>query len=81
MDNDERGYYLELLLTKLRYKCLPWEQAQPGSQSGSQVALQIIGMSATMPNAAQVASWLDAELLEDDFRPVPVYKYLKVRAA
>jgi hypothetical protein len=44
--------------------------------SGSQ--LQIIGMSATLPNVDQVAAWLDAVLYQTDFRPVQLRQYLKL---
>ena len=39
---------------------------------------QIIGMSATMPNAGSVAKWLGATLYETTFRPVQLMQYLKV---
>ena len=71
--DDDRGYILELLLTKLAYK-----QRQSGcGELGSQNSLQLIGMSATMPNARDVARWLDAELYETDFRPVQLHLYLQ----
>jgi hypothetical protein len=44
--------------------------------SGSQ--LQIIGMSATLPNVDQVAAWLDAVLYQTDFRPVQLRQYIKL---
>jgi DNA polymerase theta len=44
--------------------------------SGSQ--LQIIGMSATLPNVDQVAAWLDAVLYQTDFRPVQLKQYIKL---
>ena len=72
--DDERGYLLELLLTKLRYKQVTASDSALGSEVNS---LQIIGMSATMPNAPQVARWLDASLYETDFRPIPLDLYLK----
>lgn len=35
-------------------------------------------MSATLPNMDVVARWLDAELYETDFRPVPLDHYVSV---
>ena len=62
-----RGYLLELLLTKLRYATLDISINSPSSSAGggvggggrrnpmlaAQEGLQIIGMSATMPNVDQ----------------------------
>ncbi|OLS14475.1 MAG: superfamily II helicase [Promethearchaeota archaeon CR_4] len=54
--NDEtRGVTLELVLTKIR-KLTP--------------TVQIIGLSATINNAGELASWLDAILIQDEWRPV-----------
>ena len=62
----ERGYLLELLLTKLRYAAVsPDPEAKPDA---AHEGLQIIGMSATMPNVSAVASWLGAQLFQTDFR-------------
>jgi helicase len=36
--------------------------------------LQIIGLSATIGNPAELAEWLDAELILDDWRPVELKK-------
>jgi TolA-binding protein len=45
---------------------------------GSGNQLQIIGMSATLPNMDQVAAWLDAVLYQTDFRPVQLRQYIKL---
>ncbi len=51
----DRGPTLEILTTKLRFL---------------NKDLQILGLSATIPNAKELADWLDAELVESDYRPV-----------
>ncbi|XP_035992816.1 DNA polymerase theta [Fundulus heteroclitus] len=68
-----RGYLLELLLTKIRYI------AQKQNTSGSLAeGVQIIGMSATLPNLSLLAGWLGADLYQTDYRPVPLQEHLKV---
>jgi helicase len=54
-----RGPTLEVLLTRLR-------SMQPD--------LQLLGLSATVQNAKQLAKWLDADLVESDWRPTPLKK-------
>ena len=54
-----RGYLLELMLTKLTYV----------TQSPSMTpTVQIIGMSATLPNLDLLAKWLKADLYTTDYR-------------
>ena len=36
--------------------------------------MQLIGLSATIGNPVDLASWLDADLVEDDWRPVALHK-------
>ncbi|CAL9700274.1 unnamed protein product [Knipowitschia caucasica] len=68
-----RGYLLELLLTKILY--LSQKQNITGSLSEG---VQIIGMSATLPNLSLLAKWLGAELYQTDYRPVPLLEHLKI---
>jgi helicase len=53
-----RGPTLEIVLTLLR------EMVSP----------QIIALSATISNSCELAGWLGAELVESDYRPVPLKK-------
>ncbi|KAG2620442.1 hypothetical protein PVAP13_3NG107600 [Panicum virgatum] len=83
--DQHRGYLLELMLTKLRYAAGEGNsESSSGETSGSSSGkmathgLQIIGMSATMPNVAAVADWLQAALYQTDFRPVPLEEFIKV---
>ncbi|KAF5196228.1 Dna polymerase theta protein [Thalictrum thalictroides] len=85
--DQHRGYLLELMLTKLRYAAGEGNlesssEESSGTSSGkadSTHGLQIVGMSATMPNVAAVADWLQAALYQTEFRPVPLEEYIKVR--
>ncbi|OMO91013.1 hypothetical protein COLO4_18706 [Corchorus olitorius] len=84
--DQHRGYLLELLLTKLRYAAGEgMSESSSGESSGSSSGkadpshgLQIVGMSATMPNVEAVADWLQAALYQTDFRPVPLEEFIKV---
>jgi helicase len=59
LDDIERGTTLEILITKLKEL---------------NKNMQIIALSATIGNAKDIASWLNAECVESDFRPVKLYK-------
>ncbi|KAJ1521532.1 hypothetical protein ONE63_003193 [Megalurothrips usitatus] len=63
-----RGYLLELLLTKLKYMSL----------RNDLISVQLVGMSATLPNLSLLSSWLDADLYKTSFRPVPLEELIKV---
>ncbi|CAG7822735.1 unnamed protein product [Allacma fusca] len=80
-----RGYLLELLLTKIKFmsgkKVLPVvenSQGVNGTPKSTSINIQIIGMSATLPNLPLLATWLDAELVTTDYRPVPLMERLKI---
>ncbi len=55
VDDPERGPTLEVTLAKLR-------RINPG--------LQVVALSATIGNADEIATWLDATLVESDWRPI-----------
>ena len=63
----ERGPTLEMILTKIK----------------TMYQAQIIGLSATISNSDEISKWLGCELVESNWRPVPlsegVYDYGKVR--
>ncbi|KAL6356458.1 hypothetical protein LRP88_10054 [Fusarium phalaenopsidis] len=61
VDDEHRGYLLELVASKL----LSLEQP-----------IQIIGMSATLPNMDLMAQWLDGHCYETRYRPVPIEEHL-----
>ena len=55
LNDPGRGPTLEMTITKLR-RCNP--------------ALQIIGLSATVANSGEIASWLEADMVCSDWRPI-----------
>lgn len=65
LNEGTRGALLESLLTKALYIG----------------GVQIVGMSATLPNIHEIAVWLKAEHFESGFRPVPLKQYTVQRNA
>lgn len=57
--DEERGYALESLIARVLS-----QKERP----------QIIALSATVQNAKEIADWLGAALVEDSWRPVPLYE-------
>ncbi len=55
VDDRSRGPTLEVTLAKLRSRV---------------AALQVIALSATIGNADEIATWLDAELVDSEWRPI-----------
>ncbi|XP_007942078.1 DNA polymerase theta [Orycteropus afer afer] len=78
LGDSHRGYLLELLLTKICYIAQKSASCQADLASPQSNAVQIVGMSATLPNLELVASWLNAELYHTDFRPVPLLESVKI---
>lgn len=59
LNDSGRGPTLEILLTMLRQMI---------------ESIQIIGLSATIGNEKELAEWLDANLVDDKWRPVELHK-------
>ncbi|XP_072116401.1 DNA polymerase theta [Mobula birostris] len=80
LGDSHRGYLLELLLTKILYVTKKREKSRKISSEEQRLSdgIQIVGMSATLPNLGTVATWLNAELYCTDFRPVPLMERLKI---
>ncbi|CAK7310139.1 DNA polymerase theta [Vulpes lagopus] len=78
LGDSHRGYLLELLLTKICYITHKSASCQADLASPLSNAVQIVGMSATLPNLEIVASWLNAELYHTNFRPVPLLESVKI---
>ncbi|XP_067215522.1 DNA polymerase theta isoform X2 [Linepithema humile] len=70
LGDPNRGYLLELLLTKLKYMTI----------RNDDINIQLIGMSATLPNLTLLAKWLNAELYKTEFRPIPLNECCKIGA-
>ena len=86
--DSHRGYLLELLLTKLLYICKrsrvsTWEGAGRECEvvEGGRNEIQIIGMSATLPNLDTLSEWVDGRLYSTDFRPIPLQEMVKMGSA
>ena len=71
--DQDRGYQLELMLTKVRYSTAAVDE---NCSSGN--GIQIVGMSATLSNAKDLAQWLKAQLYQTNFRPVELQRRVKV---
>ncbi|XP_040477243.1 DNA polymerase theta [Ursus maritimus] len=78
LGDSHRGYLLELLLTKICYITHKSASCQANLADPLSNAVQIVGMSATLPNLETVASWLNAELYHTNFRPVPLLESVKI---
>uniref|UniRef100_A0A1B0DMP4 DNA polymerase theta n=1 Tax=Phlebotomus papatasi TaxID=29031 RepID=A0A1B0DMP4_PHLPP len=67
ISDPSRGYILELLLAKILYVSKKMD-----------FKIQIVGMSATLPNLELLCRWLSAQFYLTDFRPVELREMIKV---
>lgn len=61
INDDKRGPTLEILLSIFKSKFKD---------------IRIIGLSATIGNSSELAGWLDADIIEDQWRPVELQHYV-----
>lgn len=69
LGDERRGHQLELLLTKILYHNTKHEIDK---------RIQIVGLSATIPNLSTISSWLNATLYVTTYRPVPLVEKIKI---
>lgn len=62
VSDSKRGFLLEVLLSKARFV---W---------GSHV--QIVGLSATLPNLGDISRWIDGEMYCTEYRPVELKTHI-----
>lgn len=67
ISDSNRGYILELLLTKVLF-----------TSRKLNANIRIVAMSATLPNAELVQKWLDAEFYQTDYRPIELREMIKM---
>lgn len=67
ISDSNRGYILELLLAKILF-CSKQLNAN----------IQIVAMSATLPNSELLTNWLDADYYKTDYRPIELSEMIKI---
>lgn len=67
ISDSNRGYILELLLAKILY-----------CSTRLSTNIQIVTMSATLPNSDLLTNWLKAEFYQTDYRPVSLQEMIKI---
>ncbi|KAG5680137.1 hypothetical protein PVAND_009662 [Polypedilum vanderplanki] len=67
ISDSSRGYILELLLTKVLFMCQKYNHK-----------VQLVGMSATLPNVDLLCKWLKSEFYITNYRPVDLKEMIKI---
>jgi DNA polymerase theta len=75
-----RGFLLEVLLSKV-FCCIPqgccvFKAFDIQIRFAFEASVQIVGMSATLPNLLDLSIWLDAALFTTTYRPVSLSTYV-----
>ena len=70
-----RGFLLELLITKILYASSSGEN----SLNEQKNYIQLIGMSATLPNVQMLSHWIGGELFITQYRPVALEEMIFIR--
>lgn len=73
--DSSRGCLLEPLLTKINFHA---HLSALDTEDDGDTSVQVIGMSATLPNLQVLSRWLKADLYCTDFRPVPLTELVKI---
>ena len=64
LSDAQRGFLLEVLLSKIKFICNEQHISAPRTE------IQLVCMSATLPNIDHIATWISADLYVSEFRPV-----------
>lgn len=67
ISDPSRGYILELLLTKVLFMCQKFNYQ-----------IQLVTLSATLPNVDLLCKWLKAEFYTTDYRPIELKEMIKI---
>lgn len=67
ISDSNRGYILELLLTKILYCSCKLD-----------LNIRIVAMSATLPNSELIQNWLNAQFYTTNYRPIELREMIKI---
>lgn len=65
INDSERGFLIELIISKLKYL-------------ENKVSVQVVGLSATLPNIHSFVEWIGGDYYVNKNRPVPLTEYIKM---
>ncbi len=74
LNDISRGPTLEITITRMRDTIGRRMNLAETESADQKSSFQMLGLSATISNAEELAGWLDAELVQSDYRPIPLKK-------